>query len=968
MPALLHPIDAATWPAVSALLDEGLSLPVAERDAWLQSLDGERAAHRDTVRALLAMAASLDTADFLATLPRFTQAVSPVAPSYLTELSAGESIGPYRLIAEVGTGGMGAVWLAERADGVLKRKVALKLPRMMWAKGLAERMARERDILANLEHPNIARLYDAGVDQHGRPYLAIEYVEGQPIDGYARERGLDVKDKLQLLLQVCDAVAFAHSRLVVHRDLKPSNILVTRDGQVRLLDFGIAKLIEGDSATETQLTQASGRALTLDYASPEQIHGHAIGTSSDVYSLGVVAYELLTGAKPYKLKRGSAAELEEAIASADVPKASEAATEHAAKKALRGDLDAILNKALKKQPAERYATVHAFAEDVTRHVAGEGVAARPDTLLYRASRWFRRHGRSSAVALVTLTAFAIAIGIGAAALAMFALSIGLAAALWQAVRAQRKANEASANAARAEAVQQYLIGIFRTNSAKQSNPAKARQTTARELLDIGKDVFQNALQSEPAAKAQVGVLLSDLYSELGLAPEAADLARQAVQLMAKVHGEQSREYIRALSHLIIVLSNVSGATEERRQAGDRALTLLSKHHHGPSRERAFALRAVGLSRYGDEAVAHLKDAVAAAEAVGDHREARASLEQLGLRLNMVWQSHEANRCYERALVHHQAIRDANDYETLFMRVGLAEGYLSVLRINDACTAIDQAYAIACRTGSADGLDVVQTRWRRARMLATIGRLDEAIAEFDAVLSVVEEPSRMDKFTAANAAGERALAVGWRGQRDDAFETHERAVKYADEARPDSPLACTARERFATTLLAYRDIDRAAEVGEEVRMRRLKLGSAPGRPDFDRALMIAARCAIHRGRLEDAERTVSELHCLQNISQPVLLTLEARGIEFDLAARTHKQKQGEAVRKWLEDFSHAQKSRGFATIAQSLLILAEARYLSAQGLTKESQDCAASIGPLLPAGLLPSSPILQELASLAERPA
>ena len=218
-------------------------------------------------------------------------------PADESDLQPGALVGPYRLLRELGIGGMGAVWLAERADGTLKRQVALKLPRAAWSRGLAERMARERDILASLEHPHIARLYDAGTDAQGRPFLALEYVEGQPIDVYCHERALNIPARLQLLLQVAHAVAFAHSRLVIHRDLKPSNILVTADGQVRLLDFGIAKLMEGDRTQETQLTQLAGRALTLDYASPEQIRGEPIGTASDVYSLGVVAYELLAGAK-----------------------------------------------------------------------------------------------------------------------------------------------------------------------------------------------------------------------------------------------------------------------------------------------------------------------------------------------------------------------------------------------------------------------------------------------------------------------------------------------------------------------------------------------------------------------------------------------------------------------------------------------------------------------------------------------
>jgi tRNA A-37 threonylcarbamoyl transferase component Bud32 len=295
MTSPLAQLTPETWPAVSALLDEALALDPAERDTFVQQLDGERAQYRDTLRQLLAQATGVETGDFLATLPRIA-AAGPVATDPLGEPASGAMVGPYRLLSELGAGGMGTVWLAERADGTLKRKVALKLPRLAWGRGLAERMARERDILASLEHPHIARLYDAGVDQHGRPYLALEYVEGQPIDVYAKERALSVRTSSICCCRSA-AVAFAHSRLVVHRDLKPTNILVTADGQVRLLDFGIAKLMEGDRTQETQLTQVAGRALTLDYASPEQIKGEPIGTASDVYSLGVVAYELLTGCK-----------------------------------------------------------------------------------------------------------------------------------------------------------------------------------------------------------------------------------------------------------------------------------------------------------------------------------------------------------------------------------------------------------------------------------------------------------------------------------------------------------------------------------------------------------------------------------------------------------------------------------------------------------------------------------------------
>lgn len=381
-------LTAASWQAFSRLLDEALERPAGERLTWLEALGAEHEALKPALRAVLLRSAGVETAQWLNTLPHTAGAAGLAEES---DLRADALVGPYRLLREIGTGGMGAVWLAERADGSLKRQVALKLPRAMWSPGLAQRMARERDILAALEHPNIARLYDAGTDAQGRPFLALEYVEGEPIDAYCRQRSLNLKARLQLLLRVAHAVAFAHSRLVVHRDLKPSNILVTAAGQVRLLDFGVAKLMEGDSAQETQLTQLAGRALTLDYASPEQIRGEPIGTASDVYSLGVVAYELLAGARPYKLKRGSAAELEGAIAAVDAPLASAVATDAAARKELKGDLDAILNKALKKNPEERYATVDAFAQDIERYLAGQRVIARPDSLAYRLTRFAKRY-------------------------------------------------------------------------------------------------------------------------------------------------------------------------------------------------------------------------------------------------------------------------------------------------------------------------------------------------------------------------------------------------------------------------------------------------------------------------------------------------------------------------------------------------------------------------------------------------
>ncbi|MDQ2927467.1 MAG: serine/threonine-protein kinase, partial [Pseudomonadota bacterium] len=305
---------------------------------------------------------------------------------------------------------MGTVWLAERSDGTMKRRVALKLPRIVWGDTFSERLGREREILATLEHEHIARLYDAGVDAQGRPFLAMEYVEGDPIDTYCRAHTLPLRERIALLLQVMAAVAHAHARLVVHRDLKPGNILVTKGGQVKLLDFGIAKLLEGDRTRQTALTELGGRALTLDYASPEQIRGEPLGTASDVYSMAVVAYQLLSQARPYRLKRGSAAELEEAIAGVEPLLASDAAPSKSLRRELRGDIDAILHRGLKKSIVERYPSVDAFAQDFERYLRGEPVQARPDSAGYRADKFVRRH--SFAVAMSAALFVAIVAGGG----------------------------------------------------------------------------------------------------------------------------------------------------------------------------------------------------------------------------------------------------------------------------------------------------------------------------------------------------------------------------------------------------------------------------------------------------------------------------------------------------------------------------------------------------------------------------
>jgi serine/threonine protein kinase/Tfp pilus assembly protein PilF len=381
-------LSAAEMALMSRLLDEALPLGGAARRAWLQALPAEYQHLAAALRAaLLPEAASSPGAELLS-LPKLG-ADSPEASG--SGLLMGARIGPYELLRPLGAGGMAEVWLARRADGAFRREIALKLPREMQRREqLTQRFALECDILASLEHALIARLYDAGIAEGGRPYLAMEYVRGEALTTWCDRQHLVVSARVELFLQILEAVQFAHSKRIIHRDLKPSNVLVTDSGQVRLLDFGVAKLLVGEQTDPAagQLTGLYGRALTPDYASPELLRGDAVDVRSDIYSLGILLYELLCGARAYQLKTAAGVRLLDRSAATVEPSPPSERIEPAAaeargmglralKRALRGDLDAITLKALAKEPDGRYDNAAAMAEELRRHLAGKPIAARP---------------------------------------------------------------------------------------------------------------------------------------------------------------------------------------------------------------------------------------------------------------------------------------------------------------------------------------------------------------------------------------------------------------------------------------------------------------------------------------------------------------------------------------------------------------------------------------------------------------
>ena len=434
---------------------------------------------------------------------------------------AGQTIGTYEIMSLLGSGGMGEVYLAQ--DRELHRKVALKLVRRgMASDDMIHHFKREEQLLASLNHPNIAQLYGGGVSADGIPFFAMEYVEGERLDEYCNERALAIKERLQLFRKVCSAVTYAHQHLVIHRDLKPANIRVTAEGEPKLLDFGIAKLLDSENAQRSGETLTLQGVMTPDYASPEQISGRSITTASDVYSLGVVLYKLVTGQSPYRTKTNRPEEIARAITeqeparpSTTVGLSSNQQSTIRNQKSLRGDLDNIILMALRKEPARRYASVAQFSADIQRHLHGRPVVARKDTFTYRTSKFIKRHP------------FRVA----AAALILLSLVGGMVTTTWQAQAARHEK-------AKAEDVKNALVRMLNYSNPIVFSPQNNGQKTVKEILDeTAKRLENGEFSNQPEIKVELEQIIAECYYGQGNYALASKHTEEYLDLHRKLYGE-----------------------------------------------------------------------------------------------------------------------------------------------------------------------------------------------------------------------------------------------------------------------------------------------------------------------------------------------------------------------------------------------------------------------------------------------
>ncbi|MGH9381857.1 MAG: tetratricopeptide repeat protein [Thermoanaerobaculia bacterium] len=875
------------WQRMQVLLDALETLPPEDREDHLAHACPDDPGLRREVLSLLALEAEAD-----AYLDELASELAPDAGT-LPDLT-GRRIGPYRLLRPLGRGGMGVVYEAERADGAFEQRVALKLLAVaLTGTGAHARFLAERRILAGLEDPAIARIVDGGVTEDGTPWFAMERVDGVAIDRYCDQHRLAIRERLELFLQVCDAVEHAHRRLVVHRDLKPANVLVAGDGKVKLLDFGIAKLLDADgSVGAAPATRTALRLMTPEYASPEQVRGEAVTTASDVYQLGLLLYELLTGRRPYALRRRGGGELERAICEQPPLRPSttlfrDEAVEPSStptgptleeicrarrvsparlRRRLRGDLENIVLTALRKEPGRRYGSADRLAQDIRRHLDGLPVTARADTWMYRGRKFLRRH--------------ALATGAAAAVLVLVAGLTGFYTVRIQSERdraeverdrAQAERDRAQAEAAKAEQMSQFLAGLFRSSDPRQ---ARGAELTARQLLDRGVKQVDRELAAQPEVQADLLQVLGSTYMELGLYDSAERLLGRALELRRRRLGPEHPEVAGVLGDLGLLRFR-RGEYRQARDLLDEASARLTSSLGGDSPAVAEVLGNLGLTYriLGDyeASLAALRRALSIQRRVsgGDSEPVATVLSNLAVLFIEMGAYDRAEEHFERALAIHQ--RELGDDHPV---VGSTLTNLAIVRaVRGKLDGLEAMYrrslAIQSKAYGPIHTRVGVTLNNLGHFLTVSGRNDEAVEVLQRALEVQRAALGRDHPELAYPLASLGDAHAAAGQLRTARVYYRQSVAVRDDA--------LGRRRQFDPILAHSLVglgrldvelgDRAA--GERALTRALEIyrhAPASFDPQLVPSLLHLGRWLVDRQRCAEAAPLLRLARRLEAVKQ------------------------------------------------------------------------------------------------------
>ena len=775
------------------VFDRVVELEPASRGAALDELCGDDEELRREVESLVRESNEADTG-----IPHIIEAAARHAVDDHEQRApgSGRTIGPYRIGELLGRGGMGSVFLAERADRSFSQQVALKVLQPGLADtGMEARFKSERQILADLRHPNIARLIDGGADDDGTPYLAMEYIEGERIDSWCDGQRLDIERRLELFRVVCSAVQAAHRSLVVHRDLKPANILVTDDGHPKLLDFGIAKILGPATHDHTMaVTGTLDRLLTPAYASPEQMMGQPVTTASDAYSLGVVLYELLAGSGPHDFTGSSAAEVERVICREEPPRPSQtvrrlsgtaegdevaagrSTTVDRLARRLSGDLDTIVMTSLRKEPERRYPSVEALAEDVRRHLAALPIAARPDTVAYRAGKFVRRHRGSVTAAAVGVTAV-----LGFAVQA----SVNARIAADERDHARAAEERARIEARSAERVSSFLVDLFRVADPSESRGA---EITARELLDRGAARLDGELADEPGTRSRLLRAVGEVYTNLGEYEEAAGLLAESAAVLRR-NDPSSPDLAATLSELARAHFNLGDVAEARR-ISDEALATARGGFEGDQPDLARVLQTAGWLAFEESRVDAAERLVREALDMRlrlfgeEHAEVAESLFLLGTLALELDRLDEASDLHQKGYELRRMVLGP-DHPMTLSSVGVVLATLErQQKFDRGVELVEEALPVAVRVLGPDHPDIAYLEVMRGRQYRFLGRPTEAEAAFLEAARIEREARGPDHPYVGYAEIQLGTIRAGEGRLDEAEASYREALRIYRAAYPE----------------------------------------------------------------------------------------------------------------------------------------------------------------------------------------